>query len=105
LNAGTTQALFEAQADGRCLVSGVLYFATVSALLDAGSAAISAGQASVIDLKAVSDSDSAGLALLIEWLSVAKQGHHPLHFENIPTQLRQLARLSDVEPLLDARAS
>ena len=44
----------------------------MSALLSVGSAAIHRGQAGVIDLSAVTASDSSGLALLIEWLSVAK---------------------------------
>ena len=66
----------------------------------AGVAAITDGRAAVIDLSSVTASDSAGLALLIEWLSVAKAANHPLRFENIPSQLQQLARLSEVEELL-----
>jgi phospholipid transport system transporter-binding protein len=54
----------------------------------------------VIDLAGVTASDSAGLALLIEWLSVAKSAGRSLRFENIPSQLQQLARLSEVEELL-----
>jgi ABC-type transporter Mla MlaB component len=45
-------------------------------------------------------SDSSGLALLIEWLSVAKAATRTLRYENIPSQLQQLARLSEVEELL-----
>jgi phospholipid transport system transporter-binding protein len=48
----------------------------------------------------VTASDSAGLALLIEWLSVAKSAGRALRFENIPSQLQQLARLSEVEELV-----
>ena len=83
----------------RARVIGSLHFTTVSALLTAGVAAINAGR-SVIDLAGVTASDSAGLALLIEWLSVAKSAGRPLRFENIPSQLQQLARLSEVEELL-----
>lgn len=84
----------------RSRVVGSLHFSTVSALLTAGIAAITEGRAAVIDLAGVTASDSAGLALLIEWLSVAKAGNHDLQFENLPTQLQQLARLSEVEDLL-----
>jgi len=42
-------------------------------LLPLGAAAIEGGHAAVIDLAGVKDSDSSGLALLIEWLSVAKE--------------------------------
>lgn len=88
------------QADERMTVKGVLDFDTVGALLSSGSEAIRAGKAAVVDLGEVSASDSAGLALLIEWLSVAKDAQHPLRYERVPSQLQQLARLSEVEDLL-----
>jgi phospholipid transport system transporter-binding protein len=93
-------ASFEILDGKRCRVVGSLHFSTVSALLTAGVAAITDGRAVVIDLSSVTASDSAGLALLIEWLSVAMAANHPLRFENIPSQLQQLARLSEVEELL-----
>jgi phospholipid transport system transporter-binding protein len=95
-------AAFEVQDGDRSRVNGVLHFTTVTALLRAGIEAIGNGRAAVIDLSGVSDSDSAGLALLIEWLSVAKSENRSLRYENVPAQLHQLARLSDVEDLLTA---
>ena len=98
---GQQQASFEVLEGGRARVIGSLHFSTVSALLTAGRAAIKEnGRAAVIDLAGVTASDSAGLALLIEWLSVAKSAGRTLRFENIPSQLQQLARLSEVEELL-----
>ena len=93
-------ATFEVQSASRSRVVGFLDFATVSQLLSQGSRAIKNGEAAVIDLCGVTASDSSGLALLIEWLSVAKQAGHTLKYENVPAQLHQLARLSDVEDLL-----
>jgi phospholipid transport system transporter-binding protein len=95
-------AAFEVQDGDRSRVNGVLHFTSVTALLKSGSEAIGNGRAAVIDLSGVSDSDSAGLALLIEWLSIAKAGNRSLRYENIPAQLHQLARLSDVDELLTA---
>jgi phospholipid transport system transporter-binding protein len=89
---------------GRSRVVGSLHFTTVSAIFAAGVAAIDAARADVIDLAGISGSDSSGLAVLIEWLSVAKAAARPLRYENIPSQLHQLARLSEVEELL-ARAA
>jgi phospholipid transport system transporter-binding protein len=97
---GRQDAAFEVLQGNRARVIGSLHFITVSALLTAGVAAITEGRATVIDLAGVTASDSAGLALLIEWLSVAKAANHALRFENIPSQLKQLARLSEVEELL-----
>ncbi|MGO9513496.1 MAG: lipid asymmetry maintenance protein MlaB [Steroidobacteraceae bacterium] len=98
----TESASFELLADERARVVGALSFATVSALLPVGSEAIKRGQVAVIDLSGVAGSDSSGLALLIEWLSVAKGAHRALRYENVPSQLQQLARLSEVEELLTA---
>jgi phospholipid transport system transporter-binding protein len=100
-SAGFT-AEFEPQNGERARVNGVLHFTTVTTLLRLGSEAIAKGGAAVIDLSGVKDSDSSGLALLIEWLSIARAAGKSLRYENIPTQLHQLARLSDVEELLTA---
>jgi phospholipid transport system transporter-binding protein len=94
------EAAFEVLEGDHSRVTGPLHFTTVSALLDVGTAAIGAGRAAVIDLAGVTASDSSGLALLIEWLSVAKGAGRALQYENIPSQLHQLARLSEVEELL-----
>ncbi len=92
-------ATFETLAGERSRVVGSLEFATVTRLLPLGAAAIEGGHAALIDLKGVTDSDSSGLALLIEWLSVAKQAQRSLQYENMPAQLLQLAGLSEVEGL------
>jgi phospholipid transport system transporter-binding protein len=84
----------------RSRVTGVLDFNTVGDLLAPGEAAILAGRAAFIDLAAVTEADSAGLALILEWLSVARASKHALRYENVPAQLQQLARLSEVEELL-----
>ena len=97
---GRQLASFELSDGDHARVVGSLHFSTVSALLTAGTEAINGGRAAVIDLAGVTASDSAGLALLIEWLRVAKIAGRTLRFENIPCQLQQLARLSEVEELL-----
>lgn len=98
-NSRDGHATFETLSGERSRVLGSLEFASVAALLPLGTAAIEAGHAAVIDLADVTDGDSAGLALLIEWLSVAKEARRPLRYENMPAQLRQLAGLSEVEGL------
>jgi phospholipid transport system transporter-binding protein len=93
-------AQFEMQDGERSRVSGALDFATVGALLPLGADAIATGRAVVINLAGVTASDSAGLALLIEWLSIAHTQQRVLRYENLPSQLNQLAELSEVEELL-----
>ena len=54
-------------------------------------------QSIVIDLQQVSNADSAGLALVIEWIKQAEQQQTRLYFQNIPQQLLALAKLSGFE--------
>jgi len=49
------------------------------------------------DLSAVSQSNSAALALLLEWLKMAKKHQVSLSFSNIPEHLRELARVYGIE--------
>jgi phospholipid transport system transporter-binding protein len=97
---GEQVASFEVLDGGRSRVVGSLHFSTVSALLAEGEDPINQGRAESIDLAGVTGSDSSGLALLIEWLSMAKAAGRALRYENLPSQLQQLARLSEVEELL-----
>jgi phospholipid transport system transporter-binding protein len=97
-------ASFETLDGERSRVTGTLDFTTVTPLLPVGAAAIQQGRAAVIDLSAVTGSDSSGLALLIEWLSVARGAGRTLRYEKIPAQLHQLARLSDLDALLSGNA-
>lgn len=53
-----------------------------------------------LDLGAVSRSDSAGLALLVEWWKQARQRGIALRFSRLPDQLREIARISDLLPIL-----
>jgi ABC-type transporter Mla MlaB component len=45
--------------------------------------------------------DSAGLALLVDWLAAAHAAGAQLRYLHLPAPARTLARLSDVESLLD----
>ena len=53
-----------------------------------------------IDLKRVKTTDSAGLALIIEWIKYAQKNKIQLLLENIPEQLLSIARLSGVEQMI-----
>lgn len=49
-----------------------------------------------IDLQQLGKIDSAGLALLIEWVKFARASQTELRFEHIPAQLSALAKLCDI---------
>lgn len=93
-------AKLESLGGGRFLISGVLDATTVSEVLTLGMTSFE-GQPHVdIDLQGVTESDSSGLALLIEWLRLARIAKRQIHFHNLPPQIEALARISEVEDLL-----
>jgi phospholipid transport system transporter-binding protein len=78
-----------------------LTFATVARLRNPGLALIaSAGGALTFDLEPVPAVDSAGLALLIDWLAMARARSCHLRYAKPAATLLSLARLSEVEQLL-----
>lgn len=85
----------------RVTVSGELSFASAPVLLEQG-AALLAGHGGRIrlDLGGVTRADSAGLALLIEWLRIARRRQLAIEFRNIPPQLLAIARVSGLDRIL-----
>ncbi len=53
-----------------------------------------------INLSRIARADSAGLALLIDWLRIARQQNVTLRFEQIPDQLLQIARVCELHSVL-----
>ena len=82
------------------MAHGELDFATAAAGLHAGLTAMAAGKAWSMDLSRVTAGDSAGLAVLVEWLSAAHARGATLRYEAIPAQILAIARISDLEALL-----
>jgi phospholipid transport system transporter-binding protein len=102
-----TRARLEALGAGRFRVSGVLDASTAGDVLEESEPRFTQAQEPMIevDLGGVGESDSAGLALLIEWLRMARQAGKKIHFANVPAQIEALARISEVEDLIAAGGS
>jgi phospholipid transport system transporter-binding protein len=62
------------------------------------------GTMTVVDLAGVRRIDSAGLALLVEWLRQAQHKGISIHFENIPSQMWAIAAVCGLEEILPASA-
>lgn len=56
-----------------------------------------------IDLAQVTHTDSAGLALLVEWLREASRQGARIEFLNLPSQMLALAGAANLEKLLGAK--
>jgi phospholipid transport system transporter-binding protein len=96
---------FEPMSGGRFAVSGVFGFATVSEILERSRTLFDGVPVIKVDFSAVSDADSAGLALLLEWVSWAKAAERELRFFDVPPQIQAIARISEVEGILHAADS
>jgi phospholipid transport system transporter-binding protein len=84
---------------GRIELAGVLDYVSVNQLLTQSRAWF--GGADVrIDLAGIQHSNSAGLALLLEWLKIAGQSGHQIQYHNVPEQLLSLARAYGIDQQL-----
>ncbi len=88
---------------GQLRAEGPLTFASARHARELGLAAIRGGGqgALLIDCRGVTASDSAGLAVLVDWLAAARAGKHALRFAHVPQGLVALARISEVSELLE----
>jgi phospholipid transport system transporter-binding protein len=88
--------------DGSLRLVGDLGFPTAAAAHDVGVGALAAVPAGTlrVDCSGLAETDSAGLAVLLEWCAVARGRGVTLQFEALPETLRRLARISEVETLL-----
>ncbi len=97
---GVSRARLESLGEGRFRVSGVLDASTAREVLEQSESPFAQSKEIDVDLGGVGESDSAGLALLIEWLRAARQGGRAIRFTNVPAQIEALARISEVEDLI-----
>jgi phospholipid transport system transporter-binding protein len=96
----STRPAFQAGGDGQVRVAGDLTFSSVAALLAESRRALPGNGTVTVDLSGVAGVDSAGLALLIEWLRESRANGRELHFTGLPERLRAIAGLAGVEDLL-----
>lgn len=83
------------------VISGELNMQTVPDVLTDVENILDASQGDIcFDLGEVTRSDSAGLALLVEWMQQAGQRQRKLSFSHLPEQLLAIARVSGLEELL-----
>ena len=52
------------------------------------------------DFSKVTSSNSAGLALIIEWVKFASQHHQSIQLKNLPQQLLSIAKAAGLEEIL-----
>ena len=91
-----------AAGDGRLAAHGPLTFATARAARELGrQALVAAGQDLAIDCAGLGAADSAGLAVLLDWLAAARAAGRKLRYTELPAGLVALSRISEIEELLE----
>lgn len=90
--------------DGHWLLEGELSFASVPAVLESSAADLTGSREVQVDLKGVSRADSAGLALLVEWLREAERAGRVITFTNVPEQLLAIASLCGLDEILSLQS-
>lgn len=90
----------EKSRDGALRASGELTFETAAEALAAGERLLASDGDARIDLSGVREGDSAGLAVLVEWLAgqLARGGR--LAYTGMPAQMQSIARICGLEDML-----
>jgi phospholipid transport system transporter-binding protein len=94
---------FEKDNDTVYRIIGEMNMSTVPQLLTSMSQLFSGNaDTRVIDLAEVSRSDSAGLALLLEWQRLAQEQNIQLSYRNLPEQMQSIIQISGLDKLISA---
>ncbi len=90
----------EDRGDGQFALSGEMTFETAERILRESEAPFEEHTQLEIDLSGVTLTDSAGLALLLEWVTWANHTVREVHFDALPERIIAIAKTTEVEGLL-----
>jgi phospholipid transport system transporter-binding protein len=91
---------FEDLGGGKFALHGALTFFTVTEALEESRELFADHARIEVDLADVRDGDSAGLALLLEWVNWAKNYVREIRYTNVPPQIVAIAQISEVDDML-----
>lgn len=97
-----TQASLSSEGDGKAQLAGVLDFSSVPQIWPDLQRLIEREPQLELSLAGVTSSNSAALALLLEAVQLSHASQGKLVLRDIPTDLTDLAGLSNLAPLLDS---
>lgn len=92
--------MLEDRGEGRFSLSGEMSFDTAERILKQSEDPFEEHTQLQIDLSGVTESDSAGLALLLEWVTWANHTVREIRFTGMPDRVLAIARTTEVERLL-----
>lgn len=86
--------------EGRFALAGEVTFETAERILLASEEPFEQHTRIEVDLADVTKADSAGLALLLEWITWANHTVREIRFLSMPKRILDIARTTEVEQLL-----
>ena len=86
--------------EGRFALTGEMTFETAERILLASEEPFEQHTRIEVDLEGVTKADSAGLALLLEWITWANHSVREIRFLSMPERILAIARTTEVEQLL-----
>jgi phospholipid transport system transporter-binding protein len=86
--------------EGRFELKGEMTFETAERILLASEEPFEQHTRIEVDLSGVTKADSAGLALLLEWITWANHTVREIRFLSMPERILAIARTTEVEQLL-----
>lgn len=95
-----SDAQLQRLASGRYRLRGVLDFDSVPGLSARGPELFDEAETVEVDLAEVARADSAGVALLVEWMQQARRRGGEIRYLNIPSQMLAIARVSGLDHIL-----
>jgi phospholipid transport system transporter-binding protein len=99
-NPKNNTASLEQTGNGQFKVRGELDFQTVPAVWEKSQRLFADSASIAVDLAGVQRSNSAGLALLIQWMRYADTHDKRIAFHHIPEQMHEIARVCGVDNYL-----
>lgn len=90
----------EDRGDGHFALSGEMSFDTAERILKESEVPFEKHTRIEIDLSGITLSDSAGLALLLEWVTWANHTVREVRFTGLPERVMAIARTTEVDKLL-----
>ena len=96
-----SEFVLQDEGDGRFVLTGEMSFRTAEKILRASEEPFAKHTRIEVDLSGVEKADSAGLALLLEWITWANHTVREIRYASMPERILAIAKTTEVDHLLD----
>jgi phospholipid transport system transporter-binding protein len=91
--------------DNRLLISGDLHFSNVMSVYKKSLQQSQQCPELVFDFSQLKSSDSAGLALIIEWIKLSREVNKPIRFTHLSDHIMSLAKAAGLADMFNGTAA